>query len=82
MRRLLPLVILGSILFTAAGSARQAPSAGPYAVIKTAKTGGSGGFDYIYADVVGRRLYIPRGGSCARCRRPTPPRPSPPFPVV
>ncbi len=34
---------------------------GPYKVLKTAKTGGLGGFDYIYADESGRRLYIPRG---------------------
>jgi DNA-binding beta-propeller fold protein YncE len=39
----------------------QAPATGPYKVLKTAKTGGLGGFDYIYADVEGRRLYIPRG---------------------
>jgi len=29
-------------------------------VIKTAKVGGEGNWDYIYADVAGRRLYIPR----------------------
>jgi DNA-binding beta-propeller fold protein YncE len=40
----------------------QAPTDGPYKVLKTAKVGGEGGFDYIFADVVGRRLYIPRGG--------------------
>jgi hypothetical protein len=34
---------------------------GPYKVLKTAKVGGEGGTDYIYADVDGRRLYIPRG---------------------
>jgi DNA-binding beta-propeller fold protein YncE len=34
----------------------------PYKVIKTAKVGGAGGFDYVYADAVGRRLYIPRSG--------------------
>jgi DNA-binding beta-propeller fold protein YncE len=65
MRRLVPVIFLGVVLFAAAGSARQAPAAGPYAVVKTAKTGGTGGFDYIFADVVGRRLYIPRGGSRA-----------------
>jgi YVTN family beta-propeller protein len=42
-----------------------AQSAGPYRVLKTAKVGGEGGFDYIYADVAGRRLYIPRGGTRA-----------------
>lgn len=34
---------------------------GPYKVLKTAKVGGLGGFDYIQADDAGRRLYIPRG---------------------
>jgi len=42
----------------------QTPS-GPYKVIKTAKTGGAGGFDYIYAEEAGRRLYIPRSGATA-----------------
>jgi len=39
---------------------------GPYKVIKTAKVGGTGGFDYVYADVEGRRLYIPRTNAGAR----------------
>ena len=40
----------------------QAPASGPYSIIKTAKVGGAGGFDYVYADSDGRRLYIPRTG--------------------
>ena len=40
--------------------------AGPYKIQKTAKVGGAGGFDYVYADVDGRRLYIPRTGNPAR----------------
>src|SRR6266446_1350290 len=48
------------------GSAQSAPEAGSYKVIKTAKVGGQGGFDYINADVDGRRLYIPRRGMPAR----------------
>jgi len=48
--------------FTPAGLAGQAGTDVPYKVLKTAKVGGEGGFDYIYADVAGRRLYIPRGG--------------------
>ena len=48
------------------GSAQSASEAGPYKVIKTAKVGGEGGFDYINADVDGRRLYIPRRGMPAR----------------
>ena len=41
-------------------SAQPASGAGPYSVIKTAKVGGEGAFDYVYADVTGRKLYIPR----------------------
>jgi DNA-binding beta-propeller fold protein YncE len=33
-----------------------------YKVTKTVKVGGDGGYDYVYADVDGRRLYIPRPG--------------------
>ncbi len=32
-----------------------------YKVTETRKVGGAGGFDYVYADAPGRRLYIPRG---------------------
>jgi DNA-binding beta-propeller fold protein YncE len=39
--------------------------AGPYKVLKTARVGGEGSWDYIYADVAGRRLYIPRRGTPA-----------------
>jgi DNA-binding beta-propeller fold protein YncE len=47
----------GIAIVMAAGMAQQ----GPYKVIKTAKIGTLGGWDYIYADDAGRRLYIPRG---------------------
>src|SRR5689334_22590201 len=40
-----------------------AQQGGPYKVLKTARVGGEGGWDYIYADVDGRRLYIPRRGT-------------------
>ena len=40
-----------------------AQESGPYKVLKRAKVGGEGGWDYIYADAAGRRLYIPRRGS-------------------
>jgi YVTN family beta-propeller protein len=39
-----------------------AQQAGPYKVLQTEKVGGEGGFDYVYADNAGRRLYIPRLG--------------------
>src|SRR5579863_2439338 len=43
-------------------AAQGAAATHPYKVIKTAKVGGDGGFDYISADVAGRRLYTPRSG--------------------
>lgn len=46
--------------------AQPSPSEGPYKVLKTNKVGGDGGFDYVYADVDGRRLYAPRSGPNAR----------------
>jgi DNA-binding beta-propeller fold protein YncE len=39
---------------------------GPYKILKTAKVGGAGGFDYVYADSDGRKLYIPRTGTPPR----------------
>ena len=52
------------LLFIA--SALLAQSAGPYKVVKTAKVGGMGGFDYVYADSDARRLYIARTGPSSR----------------
>ncbi len=46
----------------AGGGAAQ----GQYKILKTAKVGGEGGFDYVYADAAGRRLYIARTGPMAR----------------
>jgi DNA-binding beta-propeller fold protein YncE len=34
---------------------------GPYKVLKTTQTMGTGGIDYVYADNDNRRLYVPRG---------------------
>jgi DNA-binding beta-propeller fold protein YncE len=45
---------------------RSQPPAGPYQVQKTVKVGGEGGFDYVYADTDGRRLYVPRSGALPR----------------
>ena len=39
---------------------------GSYKILKTAKVGGAGGFDYVYADAAGRKLYVPRPGTPAR----------------
>lgn len=60
MRRIgvmMAMAVLGTAL------AAQAPSGGPYKVLNTFNVGGEGGWDYIYADPAGRRLYIPRGAT-------------------
>jgi DNA-binding beta-propeller fold protein YncE len=49
-------------MFAAIGLALTPPAA-PYKVVKRVKVGGVGGFDYVYADVDGRRLYVPRPGA-------------------
>ena len=63
MRRLTLLLTAGIV---ALAPIVLAQSTGPYKVLKTARVGGEGGTDYIYADTVGRRLYITRGATQAR----------------
>src|SRR5580704_5568294 len=65
MRPISLVVVLAaaSMLLASVDLSQQAPTAGSYKVLKTAKVGGEGGYDYIFADVEGRRLYIPRGGA-------------------
>jgi len=63
MRRLTPLL---TVVISVFAPLVLAQSAGPYRVLKTAKVGGEGGTDYIFADAVGRRLYITRGATQAR----------------
>jgi hypothetical protein len=65
MRPVSLVVVLAAALTMLAsiGLSQQALTAGPYKVLKTAKVGGEGGYDYIFADVEGRRLYIPRSGA-------------------
>jgi DNA-binding beta-propeller fold protein YncE len=59
-------VVLAAIGISASVSFAQPVSSGPYRILRTAKVGGTGGFDYVFADAVGRRLYIPRSGQGAR----------------
>jgi DNA-binding beta-propeller fold protein YncE len=66
MRRFCLAFAIGIALLAFLGWAADAPTSGPYKVLKTAKVGGDGGFDYVYADDAGRRLYIPRTGSNPR----------------
>jgi DNA-binding beta-propeller fold protein YncE len=56
-------VVLGAIVLgVSVGAAQQPTTGGPYKVLNRARVGGEGGWDYLYADTAGRRLYIPRGG--------------------
>ena len=64
MRRFIALTIVAIVLAVAVGSAQE-HSSGPYKVLKTARVGGEGNWDYIWADVAGRRLYIPRRAPAA-----------------
>src|SRR5580704_9702727 len=67
MRRFCFSFAVSVIIFASStGFAQQAPSTGPYKVLKTAKVGGAGGYDYVYADAAGRRLYIARTGPTPR----------------
>ena len=62
MRRFCLAVVLvaGIAMLASMGMSQRAPTAGSYKLLKRAKVGGVGGFDYIFADVESRRLYIPR----------------------
>jgi hypothetical protein len=71
-RQALLLVVMAAVL-TSASFAFQAGTDGPYKVLKTAKVGGEGGTDYIFADTVGRRLYITRGATQAQAATDTRP---------
>jgi YVTN family beta-propeller protein len=50
----------------ATNRSEQPVPTGPYKVLKTVKVGGDGGFDYVYADSSGRKLYIARSGQTGR----------------
>jgi len=66
MRRIYFATVIAIFALIFIGSAQQTPTAGAYKVLKTAKVGGVGGFDYVYADADGRKLYIPRTGNPSR----------------
>lgn len=60
------LLLAAAIAAAALATFSAAQDSGPYKVLKSARVGGEGGWDYIYADSAGRRLYIPRRGGQAR----------------
>ncbi len=66
MRGILSVAVAVAIGVAVPLAAQENVSAGPYQVLKTAKVGGDGGFDYVYADSGGRKLYVPRMGPTKR----------------
>jgi DNA-binding beta-propeller fold protein YncE len=46
--------------------AEDAPVTGPYKVLRKAKVGGEGGFDYVCADSESGKIFIPRNGEGGR----------------
>lgn len=65
MRSVFSALTAGLAVLAVAGWAQQPTTEGPYHIQKTVRVGGEGGFDYIYADAAGRRLYVPRTGPAA-----------------
>lgn len=61
MRQFCGWLAVAMAVFAPIGSAQPAS----YKVLQKARVGGEGGWDYIYADTAGRRLYIPRGATRA-----------------
>ena len=65
MKRSVGLIVAAVVVGFALTSAQQ-PASGPYKILKSARVGGEGGWDYIYADADARRLYIARGAVAAQ----------------
>jgi len=63
MRRFCFVLADGIAIFALMGLAEETPATGPYRISKTVKVDGAGTFDTAFADIVDRRLYIPRKNS-------------------
>jgi hypothetical protein len=61
MKTSLAFLAAGLALAPALPALAQEAGGAPYHVLQMAKVGGDGGWDYVYADADGRKLYIPRG---------------------
>jgi DNA-binding beta-propeller fold protein YncE len=66
MRRTVLILIVVIAICAMIVMVQAAANSGPYKVVKTAKVGGIGGFDYVNADSAARRLYVARSGQGAR----------------
>jgi hypothetical protein len=62
MKRVLVALAAVIAILATGGLSGQESSSGPYKILKKVQAGGEGGFDYIFADVQDRRLYVPREG--------------------
>ncbi|MDB5325005.1 MAG: hypothetical protein JWM57_574 [Phycisphaerales bacterium] len=65
------LIVLGVSMLAPSVRGQTAPTDAGYKVVTTSKVGGAGGFDYVFADAEGRKLYVPRSagrGSDAKSR--------------
>ncbi len=63
MRIACSMCFVGLSMLACVGMRPAAGVEGGYAVVKKEKVGGEGGFDYVYADSEGRKLYVPRTGA-------------------
>ncbi len=63
---LLSLAVASTLAFAHSSAPLARNLDGPYKVLTTAKVGGDGGFDYVYADPVARKLYVARTGQSPR----------------
>ncbi len=62
MRKLLLVCALWMMAIAFSAAAQEVP----YRILKTIRPGGTGSFDYVFADESGRNLYIPRLGDSGR----------------
>ena len=62
MRNFCKLLAAIAMFVVAVGWSVRGHAADPYKIVNSAKVGGAGGFDYVFADSDGRRLYVPRSG--------------------
>ena len=62
IQRLLPLCALWMVAIAFSAAAQEVP----YRILNTIRPGGTGGFDYVYADEAARNLYVPRLGDSGR----------------
>jgi DNA-binding beta-propeller fold protein YncE len=58
--------VTGTIVVATLAIIAMAQATGPNKVLQSARVGGDGRFDYVYADSDGRKLYVPRTGTTPR----------------